>query len=97
LIEHGRLERIAAAKKLNDPEHGVYGIALRGGRGSGANVWRWMPCFRGFGGKWTDGDKFAFNSDAAVKATAICPISTGISCARKVARPRNTASSTATA
>ncbi|HEY0912493.1 MAG TPA: extracellular solute-binding protein, partial [Bradyrhizobium sp.] len=58
-----------AAKALNDPAHGIYGIALRGERGSGANVWRWMPYFRGYGGKWFDGDKPAFNSDAAVKAT----------------------------
>ena len=36
-------EMIAAVKKLHDPDHGVYGIALRGQRGSGANVWRWMP------------------------------------------------------
>jgi multiple sugar transport system substrate-binding protein len=62
-------ELMVAAKKLNDPAHGVYGIALRGGRGSGANVWRWMPYFRGLGGKWFDGDKPAFNSEAAVKAT----------------------------
>jgi len=59
----------AAVKKLNDPDNGVYGIALRGARGSGANVWRWMPYFRGFGGKWFDGDKPVFDSDAFVKAT----------------------------
>ena len=62
-------ELVAAAKKLNDPAHNVYGIALRGGRGSGANVWRWMPYFRGLGGQWFDGDKPAFDSAAAVKAT----------------------------
>lgn len=59
----------AAVKKLHDPANGVYGIALRGQRGSGANVWRWMPFFRGFGGQWFDGDKPVFNSPAAVKAT----------------------------
>jgi multiple sugar transport system substrate-binding protein len=59
----------AAVKKLNDPDNGVYGIALRGARGSGANVWRWMPYFRGFGGKWFDGATPAFDSDAFVKAT----------------------------
>lgn len=59
----------AAAKALNDPAHGIYGIALRGERGSGANVWRWMPYFRGYGGAWFDGDKPVFNSDAAVRAT----------------------------
>ncbi len=62
-------EMIADVKKLNDPDNGVYGIALRGARGSGANVWRWMPYFRGFGGQWFDGNKPAFNSDAFVKAT----------------------------
>jgi multiple sugar transport system substrate-binding protein len=64
-------EMIADVKKLNDPDHGVYGIALRGQRGSGANVWRWMPYFRGFGGQWFDGDKPVFNSDAAVRATQV--------------------------
>lgn len=64
-------EFIAAVKKLNDPDHGVYGIALRGQRGSGANVWRWMPYFKGFGGQWFDGDKPVFDSDAAVKATQV--------------------------
>ena len=60
---------IVDVKKLNDPDHGVYGIALRGQRGSGANVWRWMPYFRGFGGQWFDGNKPVFNSDAFIKAT----------------------------
>jgi multiple sugar transport system substrate-binding protein len=59
----------AAVKKLHDPAAGVYGIALRGQRGSGANVWRWMPFFRGNGGQWFEGDKPVFNSPAAVKAT----------------------------
>ena len=63
-------EMIAAVKKLNDPDHGVYGIALRGQRGSGANVWRWMPYFRGFGGKWFDGNTPVFDGEPAVKATA---------------------------
>ncbi|MCX8508718.1 MAG: sugar ABC transporter substrate-binding protein, partial [Rhodobacteraceae bacterium] len=63
-------EMIAAVEKLNDPDNGVYGIALRGGRGSGANVWRWMPYFRGMGGKlFNDDGTPAFNSEAAVKAT----------------------------
>ena len=60
---------IAAVKKLHDPDHGVYGIALRGQRGSGANVWRWMPYFRGFGGKWFDGNTPVFDGEPAVKAT----------------------------
>jgi len=62
-------EMIADVKKLNDPDNGIYGISLRGARGSGANVWRWMPYFRGFGGQWFDGNKPVFDSDAFVKAT----------------------------
>ncbi len=63
-------EMVADAKKLNDPDKGIYGIALRGQRGSGANVWRWMTYFRGYGGEWFDKDgKPAFDSPAAVKAT----------------------------
>ena len=59
----------AAVKKLNDPDNGIYGIALRGARGSGANVWRWMPYFRGFGGEWFDGNKPAFDGEPFIKAT----------------------------
>ncbi|GAA5665362.1 hypothetical protein Brsp07_03867 [Brucella sp. NBRC 14130] len=59
----------AAVAKLHDPENGVYGTALRGQRGSGANVWRWMPLFKANGGEWFKDGKPAFNSDAAVKAT----------------------------
>lgn len=62
-------ELIADVPKLTDPDKGMYGIALRGARGSGANVWRWMPFFKAYGGQWFDGDKPAFNSEAAVKAT----------------------------
>ena len=60
----------AAVSKLHDPDNGVYGIALRGQRGSGANVWRWLPLFAAHGGEWVDDSgEFAFNSEAAVKAT----------------------------
>lgn len=58
-----------AVKALHQPDKGIYGIALRGQRGSGANVWRWMPYFKGFGGEWFDGNTPKFNSEAAVKAT----------------------------
>jgi multiple sugar transport system substrate-binding protein len=47
----------------------VYGWTARARRGSGMNVWRWTPFFRGFGGEWFKDDEAAFNSDAAVKAT----------------------------
>ncbi len=62
-------EYFAAVQKLHDPANGVYGTALRGQRGSGANVWRWMPFFKANGGEWFKDGKPAFNSDAAVKAT----------------------------
>lgn len=62
-------EYLAAVEKLHDPDNGVYGTALRGQRGSGANVWRWMPLFKANGGEWFKDGKPAFNSEAAVKAT----------------------------
>ena len=63
-------ELLTVVEKIHDPENGIYGFALRGQRGSGANVWRWMPYFRGFGGEWFNDDGTpAFNSEAAVRAT----------------------------
>jgi multiple sugar transport system substrate-binding protein len=59
----------AAVGKLNSPDKGIYGIALRGKRGSGDNVWRWMPYFKGMGGEWFADGKPAFNSQAAIDAT----------------------------
>lgn len=61
----------AAVPKLTDPAKGIYGIALRGKRGSGDNVWRWMPYFKAEGGQWFDNGKPAFNSQAAIDATNI--------------------------
>ena len=59
-----------AVKTLHDPDNGIYGVGLRGQRGSGANVWRWMPYFKGFGGEWFDADgNPTMNSEAAIKAT----------------------------
>lgn len=62
-------EYFTAVQKLHDPDNGIYGTALRGQRGSGANVWRWMPFFKANGGEWFKDGKPAFNSEAAVKAT----------------------------
>lgn len=59
----------AAVAALHDPDNGVYGIGLRGRRGSGDNVWRWMPYFRGMGGEWFVDGAPAMNSDAAREAT----------------------------
>lgn len=54
---------------LHDPANGIYGIGLRGQRGSGANVWRWMPYFKGMGGEWFVDGEPAMNSEAGVQAT----------------------------
>lgn len=62
-------ELMAAVIALHDPKNGVYGIGLRGRRGSGDNVWRWMPYFKGMGGEWFVDGVPAMNSDAAIKAT----------------------------
>lgn len=63
-------ELMTVVEQIHDPANGIYGFALRGQRGSGANVWRWMPYFRGMGGEWFNDDGTpAFNSDAAVQAT----------------------------
>jgi multiple sugar transport system substrate-binding protein len=59
----------AAVKALHNPSEGIYGFGLRGKRGSGDNVWRWMPYFKGMGGEWFVDGKPAMNSAAAVKAT----------------------------
>jgi len=42
------------AKKCHHPEDGVYGIALRGLRGDGLNVFAWSSFMRAFGGRWFD-------------------------------------------
>lgn len=62
-------EMIAAAAALNNPpDH--YGWANRGQRGSGMNVWTWIPFFLANGGQWTDEDGTPqLNSAAAVAGT----------------------------
>lgn len=64
-------ELVAAVKATSDPDAGIYGWTARGQRGSGMNVWRWTPFFRGLGGEWLDGDMPAFNSDKGVEATEV--------------------------
>ena len=56
-----------AAKKLT--RDGKYGIALRGMRGEGMNIYVWAGFFNAFGGKWLEGGKPNINSPEAVKAT----------------------------
>ena len=58
-----------AVAALHDPDNGIYGIGLRGRRGSGDNVWRWMPYFKGMGGEWFVDGVPAMNSEAAINAT----------------------------
>ena len=65
-------ELVADIKKVNDPSQKLYGWSARGQRGSGMNVWRWTPFFRGLGGEWQDKDgKPIFNSEKGVEATKL--------------------------
>lgn len=64
-------ELVADIKAVNDPAKHLYGWSARGQRGSGMNVWRWTPFFRGLGGEWEDNGKLAFNSPTGVKATQL--------------------------
>lgn len=64
-------ELVAAVKAADGAEPNLHGWAARGQRGSGMNVWRWTPFFRGLGGEWLDGEAPAFNSEIGVKATAL--------------------------
>jgi ABC-type glycerol-3-phosphate transport system substrate-binding protein len=45
---------LAFARKAHHPEDGVYGVALRGLRGGGLNVFAWSSFMRAFGGQWFD-------------------------------------------
>ena len=61
------LEKVAA-QLYNPPK--LYGIAMRGLRGDGMNVYTWASFFRGFGGKFFDKDWHPiFNNEVGVKAT----------------------------
>ncbi len=59
----------AAAAALNDPPR-VFGVALRGLRGEGMNVYTWTGWLRSYGGIFLDPEMNpAFNSPEAVEAT----------------------------
>jgi len=47
-------ELVKYAAKCHHPEDGVYGIAMRGVRGSGLNIFIWSCFLKSFGGKWFD-------------------------------------------
>jgi multiple sugar transport system substrate-binding protein len=58
-----------AARKLHRPAEKLYGLALRGFRGAGQNVYIWPSLFRAWGGQWFDaGGNPAVNSEAGVKS-----------------------------
>lgn len=62
-------ELTAAAKKLNNPPR-TFGIALRGLRGEGMNVYIWTEFLRSYGGNFLSSKmKPVFNSKAGIKAT----------------------------
>jgi len=66
----GTLDELeAAAAKLTKPPQ-TYGIALRGLRGEGMNVYTWTQWMRSYGADFLDGqNKPAFNSPEAVSGT----------------------------
>jgi multiple sugar transport system substrate-binding protein len=60
-------ELLADAKQLT--KDGKYGIAMRGMRGEGMNIYIWAGFFNAFGGKWFVDGKPNINSPEGVKAT----------------------------
>jgi multiple sugar transport system substrate-binding protein len=62
-------EYMAAAAKLTDKRNNLYGVALRGFKGPGQNVYLYSSLFREYGGEWFDksGNPTA-NSKAGVDA-----------------------------
>jgi len=63
-------ELIETAKKLT--KDGQYGIALRGARGEGMNIYIWAGFFNAYGGKWLDENgKPQINSEEAIQATQV--------------------------
>jgi len=49
-------ELVEYAAACHHPEDGQYGIALRGQRGAGLNVFSWSSFFKAFGGEWFNED-----------------------------------------
>ncbi|REK66611.1 MAG: sugar ABC transporter substrate-binding protein [Cohnella sp.] len=62
-------ELVEDAKKLT--KDGKYGIALRGMRGEGMNIYIWAGFYNAFGGKWLKDGQPDINSPEAVKATEV--------------------------
>lgn len=58
-----------AGRKTHKPADKLYGLALRGFRGAGQNVYIWPSLFRAWGGQWFDASgNPAVNSEAGVKS-----------------------------
>jgi len=62
-------ELIADAKTLT--KDGKYGIAIRGMRGEGMNIYVWAGFYNAYGGKWLKDGKPDMNSPEAIKATEV--------------------------
>lgn len=57
------------ARKTHDPAHKLWGMAFRGFRGAGQNMYIWPSLFRAWGGQWFDAQgRPAVNSEAGVKS-----------------------------
>jgi ABC-type glycerol-3-phosphate transport system substrate-binding protein len=63
-------QMMAAAKKLDNPKKGIYGVVLRGLRGNGLNIYIWSGLFQSMGGHYFNSKGVpTVNSAAGVKAT----------------------------
>ena len=56
------------AAKVNDPDHRLWGAALRGFKGAGQNMYIYPSIFGEYGGEWFKGGKMAVNGKEAVEA-----------------------------
>jgi multiple sugar transport system substrate-binding protein len=58
-----------AARRAHNPARNLYGLALRGFRGPGQNMYIWPSLFRAYGGQWFDhAGRPTVNSEAGVRA-----------------------------
>lgn len=58
-----------AARRTHNPARNLYGLALRGFRGPGQNMYIWPSLFRAYGGQWFDhAGRPTVNSEAGVRA-----------------------------
>jgi multiple sugar transport system substrate-binding protein len=56
------------AAKANDPSNRLWGVALRGFKGAGQNMYIYPSIFREFGGEWFDGKRIVVDSKEALEA-----------------------------